>query len=73
VNSFENTYRNANFFPGGVSRVETDDSRGARPVRRSGEWLSAYAWRVKNFSSTEQISRTRMVATSQTMCRSTLA
>ena len=57
----------------GASRIEADNPRGARPVRRSGECLSAHTWRAKNFSSTAQISGTYMVATSQTMCKSTLA
>jgi hypothetical protein len=35
--------------------------------------LPAHTWRAKNFSSTAQISATYAVATSQTMCKSTLA
>jgi hypothetical protein len=41
-----------------ASRIEADDPRGAHPIRRSGERLSAHTWRAKNFSSTAQISGT---------------
>jgi hypothetical protein len=57
----------------GASRIEADNPRGAHPVRRSGECLSAHSWRAKNFSSTAQISGKYTVATSQTICKSTLA
>lgn len=58
---------------GGTSRVEADGPRGARSVRRWDECFSAHIWRAKNFSSTAQISGIYTVATSQTMCKSTLA
>jgi hypothetical protein len=40
---------------------------------RWGERLSTHTWRVKIFSNTAQISGIYTVATSQTMCKSTLA
>jgi hypothetical protein len=40
---------------------------------RWGERLSTHTWRAKIFSNTVQISGIYTVATSQTMCKSTLA
>jgi hypothetical protein len=58
---------------GGTSRVDADDPRGVRLVRGRRECLSAHTWRAKSLSNTAQISGIYTVATSQTMCKSTLA
>ena len=55
--------------------TESSRSEAIRLVLRPswGERLSAHTWRVKIFSNTAQISGIYTVATSQTMCKSTLA
>ena len=59
--------------PGGAIHVVADDPQGARLVHECSDPLPGHSWRAKNFSRTAQISGMYTVATSQTMCKSTLA
>jgi hypothetical protein len=55
--------------------IDSSRSEAIRLVLRPrwGERLSTHTWRAKIFSSAAQISGIYTVATSQTMCKSTLA
>jgi hypothetical protein len=55
--------------------IDSSRSEAIRRVLRPrwGECLSTHTWRVKIFSNTVQISGIYTVATSQSMCKSTLA